>query len=462
MSRKPVADIAAGRLSGDRLAQNFDDVAPPLDRQRALIESQRCYYCYDAPCITACPTGIDIPGFIRSISTDNLRGAAEQILGANIFGGMCARVCPTEELCEGVCVRNTDESKPVEISALQRYATDWVFRDDAKLFERGPDTGRRIAVVGAGPAGLACAHALAVKGHQVVVYDRQSKPGGLNEYGIAAYKVPGADGQSFAQREVEWLLSIGGITVEYGKALGDSLSLKQLRADFDAVFLGIGLGGVNDLGIDGESLSGVRNAVDFIAELRQSEVLSNFPVGRRVVVIGGGNTAIDAAVQSRKLGAEVVTLVYRRGPDEMSATDHEQDFAQQQGVHVIHWAQPVGFVADGDALSGVEFEYTEVDANGKLRGSGDRFVVAADMALKAIGQVMLVDGLNDGESLNLNQGRMVVDADYATSLPGVWAGGDCVGGKVDLTVQAVEDGKRAAAAIDRALSGKNAEGNANG
>ncbi|HRY00994.1 MAG TPA: FAD-dependent oxidoreductase, partial [Xanthomonadaceae bacterium] len=186
MSRKPVADIAAGRLSGDRLAQNFDDVAPPLDRQRALIESQRCYYCYDAPCITACPTGIDIPGFIRSISTDNLRGAAEQILGANIFGGMCARVCPTEELCEGVCVRNTDESKPVEISALQRYATDWVFRDDAKLFERGPDTGRRIAVVGAGPAGLACAHALAVKGHQVVVYDRQSKPGGLNEYGIAA------------------------------------------------------------------------------------------------------------------------------------------------------------------------------------------------------------------------------------------------------------------------------------
>ena len=289
------------------------------------------------------------------------------------------------------------------------------------------------------------------------MYDRQSKPGGLNEYGIAAYKVP-----DFAQREVEWLLSIGGITMEYGKALGDSLSLKQLRADFDAVFLGIGLGGVNDLGIDGESLSGVRNAVDLIAELRQSDDLSNFPVGRRVVVIGGGNTAIDAAVQGRKLGAEVVTLVYRRGSDAMSATDHEQDFAQQQGVHVIHWAQPVGFVADGDALSGVEFEYTEVDANGKLRGSGDRFVVAADMALKAIGQVMLVDGLNDGESLNLNQGRMVVDADYATSLPGVWAGGDCVGGKVDLTVQAVEDGKRAAAAIDRALSGKNAEGNANG
>ena len=448
MSRKPVADIAAGRLSGDRLAKNFDDVAPPLDRQRALIESQRCYYCYDAPCITACPTGIDIPGFIRSISTDNLRGAAEQILGANIFGGMCARVCPTEELCEGVCVRNTDESKPVEISALQRYATDWVFRDDAKLFERGPDTGRRIAVVGAGPAGLACAHALAVKGHQVVVYDRQSKPGGLNEYGIAAYKVP-----DFAQREVEWLLSIGGITMEYGKALGDSLSLKQLRADFDAVFLGIGLGGVNDLGIDGESLSGVRNAVDLIAELRQSDDLSNFPVGRRVVVIGGGNTAIDAAVQGRKLGAEVVTLVYRRGSDAMSATDHEQDFAQQQGVHVIHWAQPVGFVADGDALSGVEFEYTEVDPSGKLRGSGDRFVVAADMALKAIGQVMLVDGLNDGESLNLNQGRMVVDADYATSLPGVWAGGDCVAGGQDLTVAAVDDGRRAAESINAFLRG---------
>src|SRR5690606_33641682 len=404
-----------------------------------------------------------IPGFIRSISSDNLRGAAEQILGANIFGGMCARVCPTEELCEGVCVRNTDESKPVEISALQRYATDWVFEDDVQLFERAPDTGRRVAVVGAGPAGLSCAHALAVRGHQVTVFDRQSKPGGLNEYGIAAYKVPGDEGGSFAQREVEWLLSIGGIRMEYGRALGDGLSLKQLRADFDAVFLGIGLGGVNDLGIEGESLDGVRNAVDFIAELRQSDDLSSFPVGRRVVVIGGGNTAIDAAVQSRKLGAEIVTLVYRRGADEMSATDHEQDFAQSEGVHVIHWAQPVGFIGDGGALSGVEFEYTEVDANGKLSGSGDRFVVAADVALKAIGQVMLADGLDDGEAIRLDKGRIVVDDGYATSLPGVWAGGDCVGGKVDLTVQAVEDGKRAAASIDRALSASNnAEGNANG
>ena len=205
MSRKPLADIAAGRLAPETLALNFDDVAPPLDRQGALLAAARCYYCYDAPCIQACPTGIDIPTFIRGIATDNLRGAADEILGANILGGMCARVCPTEILCEGDCVRNLDDDKPVQIGALQRYATDWVYRDGARLFERAPETGRRIAVVGAGPAGLSCAHQLARAGHQVTIFDANAKPGGLNEYGIAAYKVPG-----FAQREVDWLLSVGG------------------------------------------------------------------------------------------------------------------------------------------------------------------------------------------------------------------------------------------------------------
>ena len=450
MARREIGDVASGRLSADQLARNFEDVAPVLDRQSALIESQRCYYCYDAPCITACPTGIDIPGFIRSISTDNLRGAAEQILSANIFGGMCARVCPTEILCEGECVRNTDESKPVEISALQRYATDWVYEDQARLFQRAADSGRHIAVIGAGPAGLACAHALALRGHRVTVYDRNAKPGGLNEYGIAAYKVP-----DFAQREIEWLLSIGGIEMAYGKALGRELLLSSLRSSHDAVFIGVGLAGVNDLGIEGEALDGVRNAVDFIAELRQAANPGKVPVGRRVVVIGGGNTAIDAAVQSRKLGAEQVTLVYRRGPDAMSATDHEQAFAQTQGVHVIHWAQPMRFLASDGRLSGVEFEYTELEG-GRLRGSGDLFTLAADQVLKAIGQVLVPAPLNEDarEVLALSKGRIVVDDSYATSLPGVYAGGDCVGGKLDLTVQAVEDGKRAAQAIDRLLTAR--------
>lgn len=448
MTRKALADIAAGRLSAEQLAQNFDDVAPPLDRQAALLAAARCYYCYDAPCIQACPTGIDIPTFIRGIATGNLRGAAQEILGANIFGGMCARVCPTEILCEGDCVRNHDDGKPVEIGALQRHATDWVYRDGAVLFQRAPDSGRRIAVVGAGPAGLSCAHQLARAGHTVTVFDARPRPGGLNEYGIAAYKVP-----DFAQREVEWLLSIGGIELRCGMALGRDFTLSQLRREYDAVFVGVGLAGVNALGLEGESLPGVHDAVDFIAALRQSPDLSSLPVGRRVVVIGGGNTAVDAAVQSKRLGAEVVSLVYRRGAGSMSATRDEQDFARSEGVHVIHWAQPSRLLARDGLLAGIEFEYTLLDEDGRLRGSGDRFVLDADVVLKAIGQVLVPAPFDDGngELLQLRGGRVAVNDEYQTSLPGVWAGGDCVGGKVDLTVQAVEDGKRAALSIDRFL-----------
>lgn len=448
MARKEIADVAAARLPAAVLDKHFSDVTPPLDRQRALIEAQRCHYCYDAPCTTACPTGIDIASFIRSITTDNLRGAAETILDANIFGGICARVCPTEILCEGECVRNGPEEKPVEISALQRYATDWVFDQDEQLFERAPATGKRVAVVGAGPAGLACAHALARQGHQVTVFEARAKSGGLNEYGIAAYKVPG-----FAEREVAWLLSIGGIEVRHGQQLGQHFWLEDLRRDHDAVFLAMGLAGVNALGIDAESMAGVRNAVDFIAELRQSGDLGQLPVGRRVVVIGGGNTAIDAAVQSKKLGAETVTLVYRRGPDSMSATEVEQAFAQTEGVHVIHFAQPKRLLSQDGVLSGIEFEHTALDAAGKLVGSGEYFSLAADSVLKAIGQVLLAEGVSQsGDMLQLNKGRIGVDTHYATSVPGVWAGGDCVGGKVDLTVQAVEDGKRAARSIHSAIT----------
>lgn len=450
MARKEIADVAAARLPAASLEKNFSDVAAPLDRQRALIEAQRCHYCYDAPCITACPTGIDIPSFIRSITTDNLRGAAETILDANIFGGICARVCPTEILCEGECVRNGPEEKPVEISALQRYATDWVYEENTQLFERAPATGKRIAVVGAGPAGLACAHALARQGHQVTVFEAREKAGGLNEYGIAAYKVPG-----FAEREVQWLLSIGGIEVRNGLVLGKNLWLEDLRRDHDAVFLGLGLAGVNALGIEGEELAGVRNAVDFIAELRQAPDLTKLAVGRRVLVIGGGNTAIDAAVQSKKLGAETVTLVYRRGPESMSATEVEQAFAQTEGVHVVHFAQPRKLLSQNGLLSGIEFEHTAIDASGKLVGSGEYFSLAADSVLKAIGQVLRIEGVSkSADVLALNKGRIRVDEHFATSVPAVWAGGDCVGSKVDLTVQAVEDGKRAARAIHSAISPK--------
>jgi dihydropyrimidine dehydrogenase (NAD+) subunit PreT len=300
-----IADIAAGRLSAAQLAANFADAHPPLTPHEAVVEASRCYFCHDAPCMEACPTGIDIPGFIRAIGTGNLRGSAMKILEQNIFGGSCARVCPTEILCEAACVRMAEEERPVRIGALQRRATDWLMEHDKAPFQRGPATGKHVAVVGAGPAGLACAHRLALHGHAVTVFEARPKPGGLNEYGIAAYKV--AD--DFAQREVEFILSVGGITIEYDWRLGRDLSVAALREQFDAVFLGIGLDGVRVLGMDAESLAGVRDAVDFIAELRQAGDKSTVAVGRRVVVIGGGNTAIDAATQSRRLGAEDVTIV---------------------------------------------------------------------------------------------------------------------------------------------------------
>lgn len=453
MTRKAIGDIAPARLSPDLLARNFGEVEPPLDRQAALVEASRCYYCFDAPCIQACPTGIEIPRFIKRIATDDLRGAADAILSANILGGMCARVCPTEILCEGDCVRNVDGDTAIRIGALQRYATDWVYRDGAQLFSRASETGRRIAVLGAGPAGLSCAHALARHGHQVDVFDALDKPGGLNEYGIAAYKVPG-----FAQQEIDWLLSIGGIRIHTDRTLGRDLALDDLRQDYDALFIGVGLSGVNQLGLDADSVAGVRDAVEFIAELRQCPDLSALPVGRRVLVIGGGNTAIDAAVQSKRLGAEQVTLIYRRGPESMSATVVEQAFAKEEGVTVMHWARPSRVLTEAGQLTGVEFEYTQIDGDGRLTGVGEHFTLAADTVLKAIGQTLSIDGLSSaGQALALRDGRIAVDDHYRTGVTGVWAGGDCAArpdAKPELTVQAVEDGKRAAASIHRALGGQ--------
>ena len=442
-------DIAAGRLPDSAYAENFADVHPPLDRKAALVEASRCYFCYDAPCIEACPTGIDIPSFIRKISTDNVRGAAQDILEENILGGACARVCPTEVLCQQACVRNTQESKPVQIGLLQRYATDAVMDGGGQPFTRAAPTGKRIAVVGAGPAGLACAHRLATHGHDVVILEARPKAGGLNEYGIAAYKVP----ESFAQCEVAFLLAIGGIEIRNGQALGRDFSLADLRRDYDAVFLGMGLGGGRALGLEGEDLEGVYNAVDFIAELRQSPDLKALPVGRKVVVIGGGNTAIDIAVQTKRLGAEDVTLVYRRGPEAMSATHHEQEFAQVNGVKIKHWAQPRELRGEGGRISEIVFEYTQLDGKGRLAGTGDSFTLPVDMLFKAIGQTFLPLANGGSELLQMDSDRIAVNEERQTSLPDVWAGGDCVAISEDLTVAAVQDGKLAAEAIHAKLGG---------
>jgi dihydropyrimidine dehydrogenase (NAD+) subunit PreT len=440
--------IASGRLSSADYAANFADLHPPLARHEAFVEAERCYFCYDAPCQSACPTSIDIPMFIRQIASGNAIGAAETILSANIMGGMCARVCPTETLCEEACVREAAEGQPVKIGLLQRYATDALMASGKTPFKRGAPTGKRVAIVGGGPAGLACAHKLAELGHEVVVFEAKNRLGGLNEYGIAAYKT--IDG--FAQREVDFILSIGGIEVKAGQALGDKLDLAKLRQEFDAVFLGIGLAGVNKLRLAGEGkLAGVRDAVEFIAELRQANDLSRLPVGRRVVVIGGGMTAIDAAVQSKRLGADEVTIVYRRGEDAMKASDYECELARTGGVLIRHFGAPRALEGDGRRVTGIIFERVAQDGQA-LVATGETFRLDADMVLTAIGQVLVPDALGGAQSLRLDGGRIVVDAERRTSLSGVWAGGDCVAGGQDLTVSAVEDGKQAALSIDRALA----------
>ncbi|QDY99396.1 NAD(P)-dependent oxidoreductase [Nitratireductor mangrovi] len=441
--------IAAGRLSPSQYADNFSDLHPPLDRHEATVEADRCYFCYDAPCMQACPTSIDIPMFIRQIATGNPIGSAKTIFDQNILGGMCARVCPTETLCEEVCVREVAEGKPVQIGRLQRYATDTAMAQQKQFYERAKPTGKKIAVVGAGPAGLACAHRLAMHGHDVTILEARPRPGGLNEYGIAAYKT--VDG--FAQAEVDYLLAIGGITVENGKALGRDFALADLTGEYDAVFLAMGLAGVNALHAEGEDGPGVANAVDFIAGVRQADDLGRLPVGRRVVVIGGGMTAIDAAIQSKLLGAEEVTICYRRGKDNMNASEFEQDLASSNGVTIRHWLQPKRVVSVNGTTVGVELEYTRMQG-GSLVGTGETMTIAADQVFKAIGQSFDVGPLNgSGNAIALEKGRIKVDEEGRTSLAKVWAGGDCIYGGDDLTVSAVAQGRDAAESINRTLMG---------
>ena len=446
MSEERRADIRPGRLPPQTYAARFADHVPPLTEGQALLEASRCLYCYDAPCMQACPTRIDVPSFIRRIAEGNVRGAAESILTSNPLGGMCARDCPTEVLCEQVCVRNTEQGLPVAIGRLQRYAVDGLMAGaHQRLFTRARSTGRRVAVVGAGPAGLACAHALARRGHSVALFDARPKPGGLNEYGIAAYKVAGG----YAQREVQWLLEIGGIELQCGWRLASAAQLEALRREYDAVFLGLGLAQTYRLGIPGEGLEGVADAVEFISRLRQTPDLAALPVGRRVVVIGGGMTAIDAGVQTKLLGAESATIVYRRGEQQMPASRKEQDLARIQGVIILHWLAPVEVLGEGGSVRGVRFARQRLE-DGRLVPAGEELTVEADMVLKAIGQ-RLEAGLPSECGLAQRDGRIVVDESGRTSVANVWAGGDCVADGEDLTVYAVAHGLRAAHDIDTQL-----------
>lgn len=440
-------DVTSKRLPAERYAQNFDDLHAPLTPHQAAVESDRCYFCFDAPCTLACPTGIDIPGFIQKIRSDNLVGSAHTILDANIFGATCARVCPVETLCEAVCVRNVGEEKPVTIGALQRYATDHLLARGTQVFQRQPSTGKCVAVVGGGPAGLSCAHRLAMLGHDVVVHEARAKLGGLNEFGIAAYKMT----DDIAQREIDYLLDIGGIEVRTNSRLGHAITLEQLRAEYPAVFLGIGLGDVRTLGLADEAVPGVIDAVRYIEQLRQTDDLSSLPVGRRVVVIGGGMTAIDIAMQTHLLGAEEVTLVYRGTPERMGASQWERELAQTHGIKIRYNARPLRVMLANGEVAGMEFD----DAQPSAQGSDDAesCTIPADMVFKAIGQSLVADPLDDAkvELLDTSNGRLMVDVNRRTSLRGVWAGGDCIGLSQDLTVSAVEDGKLAAHDIDSML-----------
>jgi glutamate synthase (NADPH/NADH) small chain len=444
-SLKHLNHAAASNETNETLAAHFTDLAPPLTARQALIESERCLYCYDAPCTRICPSEIDVASFIRNIAHGNINGAAQVILQENILGGSCSRVCPTEILCEQACVRNHDaEAQPVKIGLLQRHAIDHM-QFDSHPFQAAASTHLTVAIVGAGPAGLACAHRLAMLGNQVEIFEAMDKPGGLNEYGIAKYKLT----DDYAQREIEFLLGIGGIRIHYGQTLGDNVQLDDLRKNHDAVFLAIGLGASRALGLTGEDAPGLLPAVDYIAALRQTQDLASLPVPASAIIIGAGNTAIDMAVQIARLGTEDVTLVYRRGLESMSATEHEQDIAKAHQVRIRTWAQPQTVLLDESGkVRGMRFEKTRMDA-GKLVSTGETLELAAEAIFTAIGQRLDSTLLNDLmlQGLQENSDKIEVDAHGRTSLAGVYAGGDCVAPGQDLTVQAVQHGKLAAAAI---------------
>lgn len=434
------------RLTPGEYAANFRDIHPPFEtRDAALVEANRCLYCYDAPCTKRCPTGIDVPKFIRQIATDDLKGAARTIFISNIMGGGCSRVCPVEKLCEGACVYNLMEEDPIPIARLQRLPTDEAMRRKWPLFVRKVPAGRRVAIVGAGPAGLSAAHVLSREGVDVTIYEKEALGGGLMTYGVAAYKVT----PEYCAEELEYILSLGGISVEYGVALGKDIRLEELRLGYDAVFLAFGVGLARRLDIPGEELTGVVDALKFIYDIR-TEGFPAVPVGDRVAVIGMGMTAIDAATQARRLGAGEVNLVYRRTETEMPCTQKELEIARQDGCH-IHWlAAPQSVVGMDGRVTGLRCERMELgppDGSGRRtpQPTGETFLLDVDMVIKATGQ-MPFEELVRSEGIDHRGGKVSADGAGVTSLSGVFAGGDCVNGGKEV-VDAVQAGKLSAAAI---------------
>ncbi len=425
-------------------AANFHPKKPLMSDTEAYYESSRCLYCYDAPCITACPTGIDIPTFIRQINNDNKDGAAKTIYDSNWMGHACGNVCPTEELCEGACVYNHQDVKPIEIGRLQAHATDKVIRSKKKLFITGKPTGKKVAVIGAGPAGVSCACELRMLGHAVDIYEAREKPSGLCVYGVAPYKLTNEE----AVDEIAYLQEQFGFNVHYKKPVTGRAELDKLEKDYDAIFIGIGLGGTSALGIPGEDKKGVMGALEFVEELRNKHHAT--PVGNKVIVLGGGNTAMDAASESCRMGAESVTISYRRGPEEMGAYSFEFDLAKKSGSKALFNVTPVEVLGNG-SVTGVKFIRNKA-AYGKIEEiPGSEFVEPCDMVLLGTGQGKQVELLKLVSGLTLDQkGRIVVNENYQVDNPKYFAAGDAMNGGVEV-VNAAAEAKRAAHGIDQYL-----------
>lgn len=438
--------ITHNRLTEAEYTANFSDIHPPFGTpDGALVEANRCLFCYDAPCMKSCPTSIDVPMFIRQISTDNIKGSAKTIFDSNIMGAGCSRVCPVEKLCEGACVFNLMHEKPIEIARLQRYSTEKAIREQWNLYDRKPSTGKKVAVVGAGPAGLACAHALAREGVDVTIFEKETKGGGLMTYGVAAYKVT----PEFCEAEVNWITSVGGIDIRYNTALGKDVQLIDLQRDYDALFLGIGVGVARHLGVEGEDLEGVVDAIQFIYDLRTNP-LSTIAVGDKVAVIGLGMTAIDAATQSKRLGASEVTIVYRRTENEKPCTDSEVDIARLSGCQFVFLASPKAIKGENGKVKTLicnKMQLGEPDASGRRAPveTGETISLDVDMVIKAAGQ-MPFDDLIEKSYLKNKNGKITLDSHWSTNLTGVFSGGDCVNGGKEV-VDAVQAGKNGAKGI---------------
>jgi len=438
------------------LEERFQEFYPPLSERDAVLEANRCLFCYDAPCMDACPTHIDIPTFIKKIATGNVKGSARTILESNLMGATCARVCPVQELCEGACVLEHDH-KPIAIGRLQRYATDYAIEKNIKFFEKAKPNGKKVAVIGAGPAGLSCAGELAKLGFEVTCYERQKLAGGLDTYGIVVFREP----IEVSLREVKMIEDLG-VKVKTGVTVGKDVSFEDLINNNDAVFVSIGLGDVPNMEIPGENLPGVHDGLEFIAETK-TQPLNTIKFGKRVAVIGAGNTAIDAATIARRLGAERVNMIYRRSEAEMTAYHFEYEFALGEGVSFMFLTQPIEIVGNGkvEGLKCIRMDLGAPDQSGRrapVPVPNSEFVVECDMVIKAIGQKKHTSVMEKLATFGIKETKGYIDVDTTTNRtanPKIFAGGDCIRSKGEAsTVMAVQDGKIAARAIHEQLVGK--------